>query len=167
LPHTYEAMFLLDNQVVREDWKKAKAVIADTLAKHGATLKTLRRFQEARLAYTIKGRKRGTYYLGYYEMGGDEIAAMRREFELNEKVLRYLMLRVEEVPAAEFELASAENAADYTVPAPPPDDMAEPEEQQPQPSEGGEDIAVPDLDDAANAEGDEGPRTKKTEEVEA
>ena len=31
----YETMFLLDNQLVREDWSKAKALVTDTLTKHG------------------------------------------------------------------------------------------------------------------------------------
>ena len=39
----YEAMFLLDNQVVREDWGKAKAIVTDTLEKHGATIHDVRR----------------------------------------------------------------------------------------------------------------------------
>lgn len=159
MTHTYEAMFLLDNQVVREDWKKAKAIISDTLTKHGASVLTSRRFNEQRLAYTIKGCKRGTYFLTYYTIGGDTIAAMRREFDLNERVLRYLILRTEAVPATEVELAAAENAADFVVPAPPPDDMVEPEAPE-APVEIMDEVMVPDLNDPAL---DDLPRGKKNE----
>jgi hypothetical protein len=33
-------MVLIDNQVVREDWAKAKALITDTFTKHGAKVVT-------------------------------------------------------------------------------------------------------------------------------
>jgi hypothetical protein len=112
----------------------------------------------------MKGKNRGTYALCYYEMGNEHIAAMRREFDLNERVLRYLILRADELPPAELELHQAENAADFVVPAPPPDDLVEPEtgpigqgDEEGAPPE----IMVPDLEEG----GDEGerPRGKKTE----
>ncbi|MFT5478028.1 MAG: hypothetical protein ACI8Y8_003390, partial [Planctomycetota bacterium] len=37
LATVYEGMFLLDNQVVREDWKAAKALVTATIEKHGGT----------------------------------------------------------------------------------------------------------------------------------
>jgi small subunit ribosomal protein S6 len=115
-------MFLLDNQVVREDWKKAKSLVTDTLKKHGAKVISARRWDERRLAYPIRRRRRATYCLTYYEMGNAGITALRRDLELNENVLRYLILAKETVPAGEVELAVAEDAAGFAVPAPPPDD---------------------------------------------
>lgn len=120
--NTYEGMFLLDNGVVRADWKSAKNVIADSIKKDGGEIVTLRRFDERRLAYTIRGRRRGTYYLTYFKAAPTAITAIRREFELDERVLRYLVLRTETVPEAEFELAKAELAEGYSVPPPPSDD---------------------------------------------
>ncbi|MFN0006366.1 MAG: 30S ribosomal protein S6 [Planctomycetota bacterium] len=118
----YEGMFLLDNQVVREDWKKAKAIITDTLKKHGANVVSARRFDERRLAYPIRRRRRATFCLAFYEMSGEHLNPLRRDLELNENVLRYLILAKESVPATELELAAAEDAADFNVPTPPPDD---------------------------------------------
>ena len=54
-------MFLLDNQVVRVDYKAAKAVVIDTLKKHGAEIVSARRWDERRLAYPIAGRQRATF----------------------------------------------------------------------------------------------------------
>jgi ribosomal protein S6 len=143
---TYEAMVLLDNALVREDWKKAKATVTDTLTKYGASIVTCRRYDEKKLAYQIKGKNRGTFVLCYFTQEKDTMAEIRREWELNEKVLRSLILRVEEVPATEHELAAAENNADFVVPAPPPDDMVEEEEPiiDPVPLD---EIMVPDLND--------------------
>lgn len=159
----YESMFLLDNAVVREGWNKAKAVVTDTLEKHGAKVTTIRRWDERKLAYQIRGKNRGTYALCYFEMGNEQIAAMRREFDLSERVLRYLILRADEVPATEVELSTAEHAADFVVPPPPPDDLVEPDtgpigqgDEEPAPE-----LVVPDLDEAG--EEDERPRGKKNE----
>ena len=122
MTQTYEGMFLLDNQVVREDWKKAKGIVTDTLKKHGAKVVCARRWDERRLAYPIRRRRRATFCIAYYEMGNTGIAALRRDLELNENVLRYLILAKEAVPPSETELAAAEDAAGFAVPAPPPDD---------------------------------------------
>jgi small subunit ribosomal protein S6 len=118
----YEGMFLLENQVVREDWKKAKSVVTDTLEKHGAKVISARRWDERKLAYPIRRHRRATYCLAFYEMGHEGIVTLRRDLELNESVLRYLILSREKLPEGEAELAAAEDAAGFTVPAPPSDD---------------------------------------------
>ena len=120
--NVYEAMFLLDNQVVREDWKSAKRVVTDLLEKHGAEIASARRWDERKLAYTIRGRRRGTYLLTYFRARGDAIGLVRRDVELEERILRYLLIRGESVPASEIELSKAELAEGFTLPPPPPDD---------------------------------------------
>ena len=59
------------------------------------------------------------------------VPGFRRDLELNERVLRYMMLAVDEVPEEERKLAAEEDGAEYTVPEPPDDDMIEmPEEEE-------------------------------------
>ncbi|MDF1837989.1 MAG: 30S ribosomal protein S6 [Planctomycetota bacterium] len=124
----YESMILLSNQVVREDWRKAKALVGGFLTKHGASIKSLRRYEERRLSYPMAGNLRATYYLAYFEIPGDSIPQLRREFELSEVVLRNLILAVDEMPEEELALAALEDDAEYTVPAPPADDAPTEEE---------------------------------------
>jgi small subunit ribosomal protein S6 len=126
----YEGMFLLDNQLVREDWKRAKALVTDYLEKHGAQVLSARRWDERRLAYDIQRKRRATYLLAYYEIAHDAIPALVRDLELSEPVLRHLQLQVDAVPETERELAAAEDAADFQVPAPPPDDHVEEQAQE-------------------------------------
>lgn len=132
----YEGMFLLDNQVVREDWKAAKGLVTDFLAKHGAKVHTARRWDERRLAYDIARRRRATYLLAYYEIEHDAIPGLVRDLELSEPILRHLLLQVDVVPETERELAGAEDSADFQIPAPPPDDHVEEQEVQ---DDGGDD----------------------------
>lgn len=138
-------MFLLDNQMVREDWNKAKTMVLDLLHKHGAKVLSARRWDERRLAYPIEGRKRATFLLAYFEMANDHLVALRRDLELNERVLRYLVLQVEKLPEGELEKAQAESAADFVVPAPPADDAPDPEKPAPE-KRPEEEVPVPDLD---------------------
>ena len=129
----YEGMYLLDNAAVREGWDTAKSIVTATLEKYGATILSARRWDERRLSYPIKGKNRATYLLTYYNIPGDSIPAMRRDFELNESVLRSLELAVEEIPESEAEHVTAEGAEDFKVPTPPDDDhidfVEEPEDE--------------------------------------
>ena len=112
----YEGMFLLDNNVVREDWNDAKGTATGILEKHGASVTTARRWAERSLAYTIKKRNRGTFLLVHFEADPGNIAIIRRDLELNETVMRYLILTSEGVPEGESELHEAELSADFSVP---------------------------------------------------
>lgn len=125
----YEAMFLLDNQVVREDWKKAKGIVTGLLEKHGAKVHSARRWDERKLAYPIKKKNRATYLLTYTEIPNTGIDPLRRDLEISEDVLRYLFLTAEEVPQEELDLASAELSDDFIVPEPPADDHVDEEEE--------------------------------------
>jgi ribosomal protein S6 len=122
LSKLYEGMFLLDNQVVRADWGRAKTVVTDHLQKHGAKVVTARRWDERKLAYAIRGKLRATYLLSYFEGGPEAVNAMRRDLELDERVLRYLILGAEALPEGELEKSQAESAADFSVPPPPEDE---------------------------------------------
>ena len=133
MSQVYECMILLSNQVVREDWRKAKAMVEGFLTKHGASVKSLRRYEERRLSYPMNKNMRATYYLAYFEIAGgvnagEAIPNLRREFELSEVVLRHLILAVDEMPEEELALAALENDSEYTVPAPPADDAPTEEE---------------------------------------
>lgn len=119
----YEGMFLLDNQVVRADWNAAKAAVTGTLAKHGAKVVTARRWDERRLAYSIRGRKRGTYLLAYFEQDAHGTQSVRRDLEIDERVLRYLIQAAENgLPEGELEKSQAELEAGFTLPPMPGDD---------------------------------------------
>ena len=103
-----------------------------TLEKHGATVRAARRWDERKLAYPIKHRMRGTYVLAYYDLETDTIDSLRHDLELSETVLRYLLVRAEEVPADEIEKAAAEGAGGLRAPGPARGRRAEPQ-PEPQP----------------------------------
>ena len=125
----YEIMYLLDNNAVRAGWKEAKTAATALIEKHGGKVLAARRWDERKLAYPIRQRRRGTYLLAHGELGAAGVATLRRELDLTESVLRYLILQVEAVPPKELELTQAEAAAGFSVPPPPPEDVPEAEEE--------------------------------------
>lgn len=154
----YETMVLLDNDVVRQDWRKAKAIVTDTVAKYGGSVKSCRRWDERRLTYPMARKNRATFYLAYHDMPGDKIPGFRRDLELNERVLRYMMLSTEEVPEEELKLAAEEDGTEYEVPTPPEDDAIEMPEEEEAPADGVDlegieaPSAVADVDDTKKAD---------------
>ena len=156
----YEAMFLIDNDAVRAGWAELKAGVSAVVEKHGGKIRTARRWDERKLAYPIKHRKRATYLLAYCELPEKSMSTLSRELEIDERVLRYLLTRTEEVPAKELELASAEEAEDFLVPEPPSDDEPEQEPEPPRPqarerTEGAPAGEKPAEEDDAKAKSDE------------
>jgi small subunit ribosomal protein S6 len=114
---------------VRADWNAAKAVVTSLLSKHGGRVQTARRWDERRLAYPIRGRKRGTYLLVHFEQDGPGSQSLRRDLDIEERLLRYMILAVDALPEGELEASKAELEAGFSVPPPPPDD--EPVHEEP------------------------------------
>jgi small subunit ribosomal protein S6 len=137
---TYECMCLLDNREVRKGWEQLKDAVAGMFTKHGAKILSNRRWDERRLAYSIKGQVRGTYLLIYFSADTQTLQAIRRELQFSEVLLRSLLLECPEVPQQAYEPEAA-----FDVNAIPADDAAdEPAEEAaaPEVSEETEETAV-------------------------
>ncbi len=148
----YESMFLIDNNAVRAGWNDVKAQVAALVEKHGGKLLTARRWDERKLTYPIRGRRRATFLLAYCGLGGDGVANLRRELDISETILRYLLLRAEAVPPQELELTQAEAAAGFQVPEPPPEDRREDADGFVEPEEPDEAEAAPESEPATVGE---------------
>ena len=118
-------MVLLDNREVRQGWEPLKTSVTGLFAKHGVEIVSARRWQERRLAYPIKHQLRGTYMLVYFQGEPESIQPIRRELELNEAVMRNLLLTCEQVPdeahqpEEEFDVSQVQIEDVYQAPAPP------------------------------------------------
>jgi len=92
--NTYECMFLLDPAKVSGDATNAAKQVESILTKNNAEVLASRQWDERRLAYPVKGHKKGLYYLTYFRSEGKNLVNIERDCALNEAVLRYLPLRV-------------------------------------------------------------------------
>lgn len=100
--HTYQAVFLLDNEEVRKGFNQAKDWVQACLEKHNVDVKVLRLWGERALAYPIGSRQRATYLLGWVEASGEAVNEAKREMYLVGPAFRIMFLRAEEIPAEEM-----------------------------------------------------------------
>jgi len=92
----YEGLFLLDNNAATADYEAVRTQVDEMLKKHGATIVQHEKWEDRKLAYDIRGHRRGTYYLAYFRSPPAGIARMREDLELSEPVVRHLILALEE-----------------------------------------------------------------------
>jgi small subunit ribosomal protein S6 len=89
----YEGMFLLDSSRFATDAKGSTDQIIGMLEKCGGSLVAHRPWQDGRLAYAIKGHRKGLHYLTYFKMHGDGIRDLNRACKLSELVLRHVVIQ--------------------------------------------------------------------------
>jgi small subunit ribosomal protein S6 len=88
----YEGMFLLDSGRFATDAKAATDQITGMIEKCGGTLVAHRPWQDGRLAYAVKGHRKGLHYLTYFKMHGDGIRDLTRACKLSDLVLRHVVI---------------------------------------------------------------------------
>jgi small subunit ribosomal protein S6 len=117
-------MFLLDTNKVAGDVQAASKQLHAILERNQAEVLASRPWDERRLAYPIKGHKKGLYYLTYFRTEGKNIASIERDYALNEMILRAMILNIDpKLVDIMLQLARDEHAvALQTVNEPPDDD---------------------------------------------
>src|SRR5262245_30860338 len=115
-------MILLDNREAKKEGAALEQKVTGLLEKHGGKVLVARVWDERKLAYEIRGQKRATYFLAYFETTPDKITPLLHDFYLTEAVLRVLTLVVDAVPPSAFEApppARGEEGEATIEPAPP------------------------------------------------
>jgi len=92
----YEGMFILDAGRYGRDPGGVTQQVADLITGNGGTLLAARLWDERKLAYPIKGHKKGVYWLTYFQMPAEGLVTLERQCEISDEVLRKLVLRVDE-----------------------------------------------------------------------
>lgn len=92
---TYECMLILDSNRYSRDQAGVSGQIAKFVQAAGGEMLVSRVWEERRLAYPIDGHRKGTYWLSYFKLESRQVAAIERECQLSESILRSLILKVE------------------------------------------------------------------------
>jgi small subunit ribosomal protein S6 len=92
---TYEGLFLIEPTAATKEWDKVQEDVTRIVGKADGKIVSSNKWGERKLAYPIRGHKRGTYLLAYLDVSAEAIAKIRRECELSEIILRVLLLRHE------------------------------------------------------------------------
>jgi len=122
--NVYECMFLLDTNKVAGDVPAAAKQLHDLLERNQAEMLASRQWDDRKLAYPVKGHKKGLYYLTFFRTEGKNLAKIEHDVGLSEIVLRSLILYVDP-KHVEAMLAMARDEHAFALPTvnePPPDD---------------------------------------------
>lgn len=93
--NVYEGMYILDSNRYGRDPEGVSGRIPEMIQKAGGEIMVSRLWEERRLAYAVKGHRKGTYWLIYFKLPGGKLADVRRQCQLSEDVLRVLFLKVD------------------------------------------------------------------------
>jgi len=146
MPHDrtyqYEGLFLFP-QSAAADLQEASDHVMEILHRAGAQIISFKKWDERRLAYEVKGNKRGLYFLVYFKANGSKIAGVERDCSLSEKLLRAMITRADQVTdemmqaaegraqlADEIKLRATQPAAAIPQEAPSQTAVAEPVEDE-------------------------------------
>ena len=91
----YEGMFLLDSNRYGRDPEGVAGQVPGMIREAGGEVLVSRLWEERRLAFPIKGRRKGTYWLTYFRMDGRNLGELKRKSQLNENVLRMLFVKID------------------------------------------------------------------------
>ena len=91
----YEAMFLVDSADAGSDWDGIIAAIKKILKRAKVEVVSMKKWDDRRLAYDIRGKSRGTYLLCYFRSDGQKNQEIETAVQLSEKIIRVLILCVD------------------------------------------------------------------------
>jgi small subunit ribosomal protein S6 len=100
----YEGMFLFP-QAAATNLKAAVDHVTELLQRAEAEIVSLKKWDERRLAYEIRGNKRGVYFLAYFRVDPTRLTGLERDCNLSEQLLRTMVVRADHVPGTIIEAA--------------------------------------------------------------
>ena len=93
--NVYEGMFILDSTRFGRDHEAVSGQIPTMIEKLGGEMLVSRLWEERRLAYPVKGQRKGTYWLTYFRLDSSKLTDLRRQCQITDDILRVLFLKVE------------------------------------------------------------------------
>ena len=97
----YEVIYILDSRLSDGEKTEVGKQVAELVNKLGGKVVDSKVWIERqRMAFAINKAWEGTYYLSIVEMPGSEEARFRRELQINERVLRFLLVTAAETAPA-------------------------------------------------------------------
>jgi small subunit ribosomal protein S6 len=94
----YEAMFILPANITDDARAKLLDKIQNQLKENGGEIKKNIPMGKLKLAYNIEKHREGYYYLIYCTLPTNKMEEVKNGYNLNEEIVRYLFLSIEEIP---------------------------------------------------------------------
>ena len=93
--NNYETVFILNPVLSDDQIKETVKKYEDFLVSKGAKMVTKENWGLKKLAYPIQHKKSGFYHLFEFQVDGTAIDAYELEFRRDERIMRYLTVRLD------------------------------------------------------------------------
>lgn len=93
---TYEVMYIVDPETPADRIQKLNEAVGKVIEKEGGTVAYMEDIGRRTLAYPIEKKTEGHYVLFEINGSGQEIAELERRMRVNDMILRYITIRVDE-----------------------------------------------------------------------
>ena len=94
-------MYILDPDLSEEEVSGLKERFSQLAQSQGAEVSKVVRWERRRLAYPIRQKREGTYIIMELRAQPPAVQEVTRQLKLSERVLRHMVLRLEEARPAE------------------------------------------------------------------
>ena len=92
----YEIVFIVDPGADDAEVMKLSEAVQKIITDQGGSIAKIDMMGRRQLAYEISHQKEGSYVLLEVEGSGAEIAELERRMRVNDRILRYMTIRVDE-----------------------------------------------------------------------
>ena len=93
--NVYEGLFIFDSDLYAKGADDVSSRVASIVEQLGGEVLLSRLWDERKLAYPIKGHRRGTYWLAYFRINPSAVKDLTRQFQLSGSILRFMILSVD------------------------------------------------------------------------
>ena len=93
--NVYEGLFILNSELYSRSPDEVSGQMAAFIEKTGGEVLLSRLWDERRLAYPIKGYRRGTYWLTYFKLAPTKVRELTRQFQITDSILRFMFLKLD------------------------------------------------------------------------
>lgn len=93
---TYEVMYIVDTDASSDDFTRLSETLQQIITEQGGTVTKTEDMGRRQLAYPISHKSEGHYMLLEIDGTGREIAELERRMRVNDQIVRYLTVRVDE-----------------------------------------------------------------------
>ena len=132
---TYEVIFIVNPDAADDEVMQLSEGVQKIITGQGGSITKTEMMGKRQLAYEINHKRNGTYVLLEVEGSGAEIAEVERRMRVNDQILRYMTIRVDEMRrrADKLKARRARKAAKQPASGKAKKAMAqsEPEEEEP------------------------------------
>ncbi len=128
--NVYECMFIFNANAYARNPAGTATAVDELVTSNGGEILASRLWNEQKLAYPIKGHRKGAYWLSYFRIDSSQLVKFNRACQLNDSILRHLAIKLDprlvepmvavakgETPAAEAPAETSTDAKAETVAA--------------------------------------------------